>query len=44
MLYTDNECDTQPDDAQKELAESNKIEIISIWILIWYLNKPRPPY
>ena len=26
MLYTDNECDTQPDDAQKELAESNKIE------------------
>ena len=26
MPYDENECDTQPDDAQKELAESNKIE------------------
>jgi len=26
MLYNENECDTQPDKAQKDLAESNKIE------------------
>ena len=26
MLYNENECDTQPDDEQKELAEPNKIE------------------
>ena len=44
MPYDENECDTQPNDLQKVLAEPNKIENYFYLDQDRFMNKQRLPY